>query len=35
MAVVNCLGVWEVSLLGDVMWLPALGHLRFEVKYLK
>lgn len=34
-AVVNYLGVWEASLLGNVVWLPAVGHLRFEVKYLK
>lgn len=34
-AVINCLRVWEASLLGNVVWLPAVGHLRFEVKYLK
>lgn len=34
--VVNCrLGVWEASLLGSVEQLPALGHLRVQVKYLK
>lgn len=36
MAVVNCcLGLCEVSSLGNVEHLPAVGHLRFEVKYLK
>lgn len=35
-ALVNCyLGVWEASLLANVVQLSAVGHLRFKVKYLK